>query len=107
MNLFNRTRNKTLSDNVLVLKTLREKTDGMSVFEKPRPVYFETRWGIHTFGVKFSIDVAILDMYGAIRALKKNMKPNSFFFWNPKYKRVLELPPAYEIEKDDVLELSL
>ena len=56
------------------------------------PLYFETRWGIHTFFVKEPIDVLILDEENIIRAIKKGLKPWRLFFWNPKYYRIIELP---------------
>lgn len=73
-------------------KSLREKTLGL-IGKKPiTPLYFETRWGIHTFGVKAPIDVAILDKDERIVCLKENLKPNRVFLWKPTYKRVIELP---------------
>ena len=56
------------------------------------PLYFETRWGVHTFFVKEPIDVLILDEKDVIQSIKKNLKPWRFFFWNPTYYRVIELP---------------
>lgn len=106
MKLFNKTRNVTIFDGVLVLHTMKEKTDGMLAFKTPRPIYFETRWGIHTFGMGTTIDVAVLDAEGVVVSLKKNIKPNGFFFWNPKHKRVLELPPTNNISSGDMLELT-
>lgn len=61
--------------------------------------------GVHTFGMKFSIDVVVLDKDGIVRAIKKNMPPGRFFFWNPRWKRVLELPAGSGVEKEDKLEL--
>ena len=43
------------------LETLKEKTLGLIGREKVTPVIFETRFGIHTFGLKVPIDVLILD----------------------------------------------
>jgi uncharacterized membrane protein (UPF0127 family) len=105
MKLFNKTKNVVVFDDVLVLRTIKEKTDGMLAFKTPRPIYFETRWGIHTFGVSTPIDVVVLDADGAVASFKKNTKPSRFFFWNPKYKRILELPPTDKISSGDMLEL--
>jgi len=65
---------------------------GNMVRKEILPLYFETRWGVHTFFVKESIDVLILDEENIIRAIKKGLKPRRIFFWNPKYRRVVELP---------------
>lgn len=63
------------------------------MFEKtPRAVYFETRFGIHTFGLKFPIDILILDKSNKIKIIKENFNPNKILFWNPIFKRVIELP---------------
>lgn len=73
------------------------------------PIYFNTRWGIHTFGVKESIDVVILDEKNTVQKIKKSLMPNSVFLWNPKFKKVLELPQgtieAKKITPNDVIVL--
>ncbi|SRR5258706_9999789 len=56
------------------------------------PVYFETRFGIHTFFMKHPIDVVILDDDHVVQKVAHNLKPWRIFVWNPKWFRVLELP---------------
>ncbi len=68
------------------------KTLGLIGKRNPEILLFKTRFGIHTFGLRFPIDVLILDDNGKIVQAKEGMGPNSIFFWNPKYKTVLELP---------------
>lgn len=106
MKIFNKTKNVLVSDDVLMLRTFREKSDGMRAFKEPRPIYFETRLGVHTFDMKFPIDVVVLDEKNRVVVIRKNMKPNRFFFWNPKYRRVLEFSTGSLIEKYDQLEIS-
>ena len=106
MRIFNKTKNVLVSDDVLVLKTLKEKSEGILAFDTVRPLYFETRWGIHTFGMKYPIDVVVLDEKGVVKETEIGMKPNRMLFWNPKYKRIIELPPKGGIEYGDVLEVS-
>ena len=65
---------------------------GLMFADNSVPVFFKTRFGIHTFFVKHPIDVLILDNDHKIVKLKANLKPWSVFVWNPKYVRVLELP---------------
>jgi len=53
---------------------------------------FRTRFGIHTIGMKYAIDVLILDKKNKVVAIKKNLEPNKIFLWNPAFNTVLELP---------------
>ncbi|HSW48277.1 MAG TPA: DUF192 domain-containing protein [Candidatus Saccharimonadales bacterium] len=56
------------------------------------PVYFQTRFGIHTFSLKFPIEVVILDKNNCVVKLKENLKPNRIFLWNPIFDKIIELP---------------
>jgi uncharacterized membrane protein (UPF0127 family) len=75
-----------------------EKSKGLIGDLKINPIYFETRWGIHTFGIKSEIDVLILDNNNKTAVIKESLKPNRVFMWNPRFKKVLELP-AGQIRK--------
>jgi uncharacterized membrane protein (UPF0127 family) len=77
---------------VKLLRSMAEKSIGLIGANPVYPVYFTTRWGIHTFGVLSPIDVLILDTNDCVVAIRQKMKPNRLFFWNPKYDRVVELP---------------
>jgi len=75
-----------------------------------KAIVFKTRFGIHTFLLRFPIDVIILDKNKKAVILKKELKPNSIFVWNIKYDTVVELP-AKSIEKSkteigDILQLT-
>lgn len=67
--------------------------------KNPQPVLIKTRFGIHTFGLKFPITVLVLkkqeeeNIYKVIQ-IKQNLLPNHFFFWNPKYNLILEFPQS-------------
>lgn len=74
------------------LKILKERAVGLIGKKEIIPVIFETRFGIHTFGMRVVIDVLILDKDKKVVALKESLKPNRIFLWNPHYKIVLELP---------------
>ncbi|MCL5733923.1 MAG: DUF192 domain-containing protein, partial [Patescibacteria group bacterium] len=65
---------------------------GLIGAEKAEPMLFKTRWGIHTFGVRFPIDVVIFGKNGLVVKIKAGLKPGKLFFWNPKFCDVLELP---------------
>lgn len=86
---------------VTALKSFKAKSIGLIGSKKAFPVLCKTRFGIHTFGMNFPIDVVILDKKNAVAKLKKNLLPNNIFLWSPKFDTVLELP-AGEIEKHNV-----
>lgn len=73
------------------LKGIR-KAVGLIGKKKAEAVLIRTRFGIHTFGLKFPIDVLVLDKNCKIVKLKENLLPNRIFLWNPKFDSVLELP---------------
>ena len=62
---------------------------------KIKPVFFQTRFGIHTFFVKYPIDALILDQNFKVVRFKTNLKPNRIFIWNPRFYNVVELPEGY------------
>jgi|SRR3989344_1831848 len=68
------------------------KIRGLIGPKKASPVYFKTHFGIHTFGLKFPIDVLILDSGNQIVRLVKELSPNHVFIWPVIYNRVIELP---------------
>ena len=77
---------------VIEAKNLREKIQGLIGKKKPQSLMLKTRFGIHTFGLKFPIDVLILNNENKVASIKKNLKPNRIFLWNPMHDKVLELP---------------
>lgn len=80
------------------LKSWRKKIVGLIGKEKPENVLIRTRFGIHTFFLKFQIDVVILDNKNKVVDAKM-IKPNRIFFWNPVYDKILELPARTIKEK--------
>lgn len=92
-----------------ILKGFKEKSLGL-LFEKyASPVLIETRFGIHTFGLRFPIDVLVLDNSKKVVKIKTNLKQNRIFLWNPIYNKVIELPGGeirrLKIKKGKVLSL--
>ena len=77
------------------------KINGLIGAQKAYPISFKTRFGIHTFGLKFPIDLLILDKNNRVVVLKANLKPNRIFLWNPQFDSVIELP-AGEINRLDL-----
>ena|SRR5581483_4160822 len=88
-------------------KTWREKSQGLLGKQNAYALYFETRWGIHTISMKFPIDVVILDDQNRAAVLKRDLEPNRFMWWNPRYKKVLELPAGTIRAKKIVQETSI
>ena len=110
MRILNRTQNIVLAEGAREAKTWREKARGLLGEREAHPILIRTRWGIHTVGMRFPIDVVIMDARHCVRVLRSNLKPGSFFFWNPRYMMVLELPlgmiRATKISLGDILEIG-
>ena len=77
------------------LENMLEKLFGVAFRDKIEPVYFQTRWGIHTFFVKKPIDVFILDESFRVRIIKRGLNPGKLFFWNPTWLNVVETSVNY------------
>lgn len=107
----NITRNTIISGDFKLLKSLGNKSKGLIGKNKSETLIFTTRFGIHTFGLKFPIDVLVLNNEQKIVAVKENLKPNRVFIWNPKYNLVIELKNgAVKTSKtkiNDYLEINL
>ncbi len=88
-----------------------EKAVGLIGRKKAYPVILETHFGIHTIGLRFPIDVLILDSQKRAAVLKESLSPNRIFLWNPRYRIVLELPEGtikkHNIQKGTKIETSL
>ena len=104
MTLFNLAKNTIVADDIIVLKNLFEKASGLIGKSAPRAVFVKTRWGIHTFGMKFPIDVIVCDKEMRVFVLRENLVPNRMFFWNPRFPYILELPSG--MIKTSVIEIG-
>ena len=65
---------------------------GLIGARKASAFILKTRFGIHTVGLLFPIDVLILDKENKVVRLKENLKPLRIFIWKPHYNTVIELP---------------
>ncbi|MCL4403830.1 DUF192 domain-containing protein [Patescibacteria group bacterium] len=93
MQIRNETQNVVLSDDALYFRTLAEKANGLiDIDDEKKAAYFNTRFGIHTFGMDRSLDCLVLDDAGHVKRIKEGLLPNKTFFWPPIWKRVVELP---------------
>ena len=80
---------------VKLCSSIANRTIGQIGKTKPEPLMFLTRFGIHTFGIRFPLDIIVLEDNGTIVKLKQGLKPNHIFFWPLKFNKVLELPEGY------------
>jgi uncharacterized protein len=83
---------KTIITNSVSNKSVFGKVKGLIGESTPQAIIFKTRFGIHTFLLKFPIDVLILDQNHKVKKLKSRLNPNQLFFWNIKFDTVIELP---------------
>lgn len=93
-----------------IAKNLKENVLGLLGTKKAYPLLLSTRFGIRTFGMKYPIDVLILDKRGGVKFLKRNLKPNHVYFWDFRYSRALELHigkiDKFGIKLGDLVKLS-
>lgn len=92
MIIFNQSKNKLVSENATEAENIIEKSVGLIGAKEAKTIVIRTRFGIHTFGVKFPIDCLVLDKSKNVVSKKENLKPASFYFWNPAHDFVIELP---------------
>jgi uncharacterized membrane protein (UPF0127 family) len=101
---------KTIIAKEFLKKGTFGKIKGLLGEKMPQAIIFNTRFGIHTFFLKFPIDVIILDKKNKIVTLKKKLKPNRVFLWNIRFNQVIELPGGSleksKTEVDDSILLS-
>lgn len=88
------THSLTHSIKVVIAKKSLQKIQGLIGKQKPYPLLINTRFGIHTFGLNFPIDVIILSNQHVVK-LKSNLKQNRVFIWNPVYSQIVELPSGF------------
>lgn len=74
---------------------IKQKSIGLIGARKVSPIFFNTRFGIHTFGLRFPIDVLILDSKNRVLKIKEHLQINRLFFWPIYYSKVIELPNGY------------
>ena len=108
MTILNKSKKSVLFEDVVHLKSFLELTAGLIMQKNPSVAYFQTHFGIHTFGMLLPIDVYILDNEKRVVKIQKKLTPMRVFFWNPAYSHVIESPheDKNEIEIGDMLEFK-
>lgn len=92
MTVHNKTRQTILAENITEAKSLTDQSLGLLKYKTPTAMLIKTKFGIHTFFMKYPIDVIVLDKTNHVVKIKEKMQPNSLLFWNPKHNIVIELP---------------
>lgn len=92
MKLINTTKKTCLADSLIEAKTFKQQILGLIVHAQPIALLIHTRFGIHTFGMKYTIDILILDHTNHVVHIKEKLTPNRIFFWNPLFSKIIELP---------------
>lgn len=109
MILNNLTKETIIAKNLQCLNSWWEKALGLLSKSHSRSLYFQTKFGVHTFGLKKPIDVIILNHKFRVVKLA-TVGPNSLFFWNPKFDKVIELKEGsikrYRTKLNDLLEIN-
>jgi len=94
-----------------LLKDFWNKSKGLINSNIPKTIVFYTRFGIHTFGMKYPIDVIVADKKFKVIAISESLKPNRIFLWKKKGNLVIELEKDVilktQTEINDFLELNL
>lgn len=91
MFLYNQTRKILIVSDLKIAESIIDKSLGLHRRGNLKSLLFKTRFGIHTYLLKKPIDVIILDNNNQV-VKSKTVSPNSLFFYNPIYSKVLELP---------------
>jgi len=84
-----------IADNVRLAKSFRERLlglMGMKKLESGSGLWLNPCNGIHTFGMRFPIDVVVLDRGNAVMALVTGLKPNRVLLPIRAGHSTLELP---------------
>ncbi|MGI5828017.1 MAG: hypothetical protein ACOX6V_03285 [Patescibacteria group bacterium] len=108
MKLFNVTQNMAITKKLVTAKSVGDKIVGLiGKKERKSPaMYFQTRWGIHTFGMKFPLTIIVCNSTFVVQAIKWNLLPNRVYFWKPRWSNIFELPAGkYPVSIGDKLEL--
>ncbi|MFT9848256.1 DUF192 domain-containing protein [Aneurinibacillus sp. REN35] len=112
LQILNRTKNTVLADRVQEAISKREKTIGLlrhSTLPAGHGLLIPECTSVHTFFMKFAIDVVFIDEHGCVIKQYENVVPFRIARANKAAKSVIELP-AYTLrrtntEVDDRLEL--
>jgi uncharacterized membrane protein (UPF0127 family) len=86
---------------VYALTTFFHKLLGLIDKNRNPPVLLITHFGIHTFFMRYPIDVLLLTREGEVVDMRQSLKPFSFFFYFPLYSHIVELEEGF-IKKNNI-----
>ncbi len=95
MTVLNLTTGQTLADKVAVADSLFSRMKGLlgkKYMSAGEGLWLKPCNSVHTFGMKFAIDVVFLDKNNHVVSFVKNLVPNSLTSLRLKATSVLELP---------------
>jgi len=95
MRAINVTTQQEISSNLLLADTIISRMKGLlgrDTMPADMALWIKPCKGVHTFGMKFSIDVIYLDKNNTVIALEKNLRPNKMTRVYLKAASVIELP---------------
>ncbi|PAB58377.1 DUF192 domain-containing protein [Anaeromicrobium sediminis] len=102
MKLINLDNGQVLAEKVHMANTFFKRLKGL-MFSKNLPsdcaLYIQPCRGIHTFFMRYSIDVLHLDSFGKVVAIEENVQPGRIGKVHPHTMEIIELP-AGKIEKN-------
>lgn len=89
MILKNITKGTILATDLKIATSLPDKIAGLLKKSNPPSLLFKTRFGMHTFFLKNSIDILVMDNEYIIKKAS-TIKPNRLFFYNLQYPYIIE-----------------
>lgn len=92
MEVINQTKGTILSSKAKKALSWTDKIFGLLLKNNPRCLIFDTHFGLHTFGMTAPIDILVINNQGIVVKVGRSVAPNQFYFYNPIYSRVIELP---------------
>jgi uncharacterized membrane protein (UPF0127 family) len=100
---YNLSSKKIIATRVSIASNLLERMRGLigrSFMDEGEALLIKPCRAIHTFYMRFPIDVLFLDKENRVIGIKKNLRPNRFSTIHLRAKSVLELPSG-AIDKSD------
>lgn len=114
MSICNVTKGTNLPQKVTIADNVLARSAGLLGTTKPDPdkaLYLVPCKAIHTFGMKYSLDLVFLNIQGKVVKVVKNLRPNQMTSLVPEANCALEFPPntiaAHQIEVGDELEVTV
>lgn len=96
MSIYNVTKGTNLSQKVTIADNVLARSAGLLGTTQPdiqKALYLVPCKAVHTFGMKYSLDVVFLDIQGRVVKLVENLRPNQMTSLVPRANCALELPP--------------